>query len=401
MKTKLTRDAIRRLPAPDPSGKQTLFWDSEQRGFGLLVSGKTNAKSYVVQREFNGKTVRVTLGTLAEYEALGKSLEDARAEAAELVISMRKGVHPKAYKGPRANVTLRERAEGNDAIERWLADWLDEPLRSITPAMVEKRHREIKAAVAKSYRSRYQNHASAPGSASANKVMRALRKLWNTAQYDVPELPPNPVAILKSKRLWFPTPERERIVLGDQLPQFYKAVMKLPSRTMRDYLLLVLFTGLRRVEAASLRWADIDFSQKVIHLPATRTKAKRKLDVPMSDYIEYLLRTRREIGIENQFVFPANSKSGHLAEPKKALADLARACNVRVSMHDLRRTYATVASLCRIPPYALQALLNHSTGKGITASYARISGADLAEAQQAVTDRLRALARPALHTAAP
>jgi cellulase/cellobiase CelA1 len=53
-KIKLTKRAVERLPAPDPSGKQTLHWDTELRGFGVLVSGTTNGKSYVVQRDVNG-----------------------------------------------------------------------------------------------------------------------------------------------------------------------------------------------------------------------------------------------------------------------------------------------------------------------------------------------------------
>ena len=36
-KLKLTARAIERLPAPDPSGKQTLYWDTELRGFGVLA----------------------------------------------------------------------------------------------------------------------------------------------------------------------------------------------------------------------------------------------------------------------------------------------------------------------------------------------------------------------------
>jgi integrase len=39
----------------------------------------------------------------------------------------------------------------------------------------------------------------------------------------------------------------------------------------RDYLLLLLFTGMRRGEAAAFRWDDVDFGLRVIRLPAART----------------------------------------------------------------------------------------------------------------------------------
>ena len=42
---KLTTRAIGRLRAPTPDGRQQLFWDSELKGFGVLLSGVSNTKS--------------------------------------------------------------------------------------------------------------------------------------------------------------------------------------------------------------------------------------------------------------------------------------------------------------------------------------------------------------------
>ena len=61
-KLKLTARAIERLPAPDPSKKQKLYWDSELTGFGVLCSGTTATKTYIVQRDLSGgRTRRVTI----------------------------------------------------------------------------------------------------------------------------------------------------------------------------------------------------------------------------------------------------------------------------------------------------------------------------------------------------
>lgn len=97
------------------------------------------------------------------------------------------------------------------------------------------------------------------GHAAANSAMRALRVLYNFAADRAPPsnpMPPNPVRL---KKAWLPVAPRTRIVAADELPKFYKAVCKLPSEVARDYLLLLLFTGLRRREAAALRWDEIDF----------------------------------------------------------------------------------------------------------------------------------------------
>jgi integrase len=77
---------------------------------------------------------------------------------------------------------------------------------------------------------------------------------------------------------------------------------------LTDYLPLLLFTGMRRGEAAALRWEDVDFSLRVIRLPAKRTKAGRKLDLSMTDIVRDLLVARQSIGRDaSGFAFPANS----------------------------------------------------------------------------------------------
>ena len=196
---------------------------------------------------------------------------------------MRNGKDPKR----RTGVKLRDRLNGDkNGLTVWLEDWLDLPLGDITPEMVETRHREIQQTVAGRHDQR-EHYSSERGAATANGVMRGLRKIWNIAARDklqgLPE--DNPVHVLNHKKLWFGMPERERHINGDQLPAFYQAVKSLPSRTMQDYLLLLLFTGMRRKEAASLRWTDVDFSQRLIRIPSRRTKSKRRLDLPMSSYV--------------------------------------------------------------------------------------------------------------------
>ena len=80
---KLTERAIARLKAPDPSGKQTIHRDSELRGFALLCSGRTNSKTYIVQRDLaNGRARRMTVAVVNEVP-----LAEARKEANRSCVS--------------------------------------------------------------------------------------------------------------------------------------------------------------------------------------------------------------------------------------------------------------------------------------------------------------------------
>ena len=89
---KLTEKTIAKLHAPTASGKQIIHWDAELRGFGVLLSGISNSRTYVCQRDLpGGKTRRVTIAAVNEM-----SLAEAKDSAREMLVDMRKGDRPKA-----------------------------------------------------------------------------------------------------------------------------------------------------------------------------------------------------------------------------------------------------------------------------------------------------------------
>lgn len=407
----LTKAAIEKLQAPDPSGKQRLIWDGELRGFGLLVSGSTPSKTYVVQRTLpDGRTRRMTIGSVAEID-----IKRARDEAASLLHEMRTA-DPKAARRSAAKWTLQSALDDflkNSAslkektakdyrafIELNLSEWLSLPLASITADMVERKHREIIARVrerahAKALKAGREaikptGFASASrGGATANSTFVIFRAVWNYVADRDPTLPACPTRRLK--RAWAPSPRRERIVRPEEMPAFYKAVQNLENQVAADFIRLLLFTGLRRTEAAALAWTEVDFVHKIIRLPATRTKAGRKLDLPMSTHIRDLLIARRALGNDGGWVFGANSATGHFVEPASAFEAIERECGIRVSAHDLRRTFITIAESCDISPVALKALSNHSLGADVTSGYIQITVERLREPAQRVADRIAQL----------
>ena len=402
---KLTQVAVERIRVPDPSGRQVIYWDAELRGFGVLASGVTTAKTYIAQRRMpDGKTRRLTVGAVGEFDRI----EDARRKAGSLLAGLREGKDPKAERRRAAvrnrslrdwfkhylayNKDLRPRSieeyqrsivglppkkqkDGIKSKSGHLEPWLDRPLRDITREMVEERHAAI---------------GDSAGPAAADAAMRALRVVWNHALDRDDALPANPVRVLKRKG-WFKPPPRARSVLLDDLPMFYSANHALPNRTVADYNKLILFTGLRRREAAALRWEEVDFATRVIRLPRVRAKGKRKLDLPMSSFVRDLLVARRAIGNDNGWVFGADSKSGHIEEPKFAFAQIAEQTGIRVSPHDLRRTFVTVAESCDISPLALKGLVNHALGHDVTSGYVQMTIERLREPAQRVCDKMMEL----------
>jgi integrase len=320
---KLTEKVIARLKgraATDKSKEPIIWFDESLPGFGVSVSSKkAGSKTYVVQRDLpDGRTVRRKIGRVSD----NFPLERARREADELIRQLDKGIDQKTirkgamslaqaaetYLAARPNFSENSVRDYRRVFDRYLKDWLDMKLGEITSDMVESRHLEL---------------GKDPGAATANGVMRTLRAIFNHAiEKKYQDVTSNPVKLRRQQ--WYDVPRRSRHVKADELPKFFAAVKSLDNAVARDYISLVLFTGLRREEAASLTWRDIDFTAQVIRIPAERTKPGRRLDLPMTDFVLKLLKARRELGDAN-YVFPANSGRGHIAEPKFPLGLVAQA----------------------------------------------------------------------------
>jgi integrase len=373
---------LRGRPAGSGSSQPLIYFDAAMPGFGVSVSSKTGLKTYVVQRDLpDGRTVRRTIGLVGTEIT---SLAEARERAGEIIQNLRQGIDPRttargeatlamvaeAYVNARPNLSEKSKAGYASAFDDYLSDWHDRKLTAITREMVEQRHLEL---------------GRERGQAIANAVMRALRAIFNWAIDRYPDVTANPV---KLRGQWFKIPRRSRHVSADNASKFYKAVLELPNDVARDYLITLLFTGLRREEAAGLTWGEVDCGAKVIRVPASRTKARRALNLPMSDLIYRLLKDRREIG-DAGYVFPAASTSGHIAEPKHPLGLIAEATGIAISAHDLRRTWTNAAVEAGIHPLHMKALLNHSLQGDVTAGYTTLTENDLREPAQKVTDQLK------------
>jgi integrase len=393
-RTKLTRRVVERLPAPDPSGKQRLHWD-ELSGFGVLCSGTTTVKTYVVQHRVNGLNRRVTVARCDVID-----VDEARDRAQLVIAGMYQGVDPKRPPKPSAG-TLRQTLDAYlkakkslrpasrkkyRCIERYLADWLDRPLRDITREMVEDRHALIKGRVEREKASRL-----ASGAATANDTMLLLGILWRFAADRDETLSRNPVRLRDQQ---YPVSPRTGSVPAEKMGEWCRAVEPLPNH-WRDYVMLLLYTGMRRREAAALRWSEVDMALRVIRLPATRTKAGRPLDLPMSDQVFSILASRRADGIDSSgFVFPGRGRSGHIEKVEETMAKLAEQTGMTIRAHDLRRTFLTVADSVDVSALALKALVNHTLGNSdVTANYVRMTAERLRGPAQRIADRIDELRR--------
>ncbi|MCB1809881.1 MAG: integrase family protein [Candidatus Competibacteraceae bacterium] len=377
---KLSKRTIEAIKSPAEGS--AFYWDDDLPGFGLRVWA-SGTKTFIVQRRINGRDKRITIGRFGS-----KTAEQAKREAKTLIGNIASGRDPVAERERQKaeSVTLAQACQGylerrtlkprtiNDIHKAMLklSDWQNRPLMAITPDMVTQRHKKLGEA----------------SPAQANLTMRYLRAIMNFAQaeYTAPDGTPilshNPVARLSSTKGWYRVDRRQSVIRAAQLKPWMQAVMALGNQVARDYLLLVLLTGLRRSEALGLTWAGIDFDART--LTVMDTKAHRSHTLPLSDFLQELL-TRRKDWAVGEYVF--SDRHGRVISNLRYIqARIEQQSGVAFCIHDLRRTFATVAESLDIPAYALKRLLNHSTRADVTAGYIVVDTERLRAPMQRITD---------------
>jgi integrase len=440
-KFKLTDTEIKKLPFTE-KGKQTDYYDSELDGFGLRVSA--TGKKYFVRALIGGRRVRVMMKSVQLVSA-----KDAREEAKIQLGTMAAGTDPNQVEREKTRqdeerrlaekqqgITLQEvyatylekrqlKPRSIQTIESlfklYLVDWMSKPIQDITKQMISDRH----GMIAKGTRSRElvkrAGDEKPMRKAAADNCLRALRTVLNFHQGD-DDTYQNPVKILSRRKEWYKVDGRRTLIKNKDLPAWHKAVVNLDNTIMRDYLLFLLFTGLRRQEAATLKWKQVDFEDACFTIVDTKNKSPHSL--PLSGYLHTLLTDRKEglktelteakaalakIGtmslrdqqtahnrvalaesrLASPFVFPGEGHTGFIVEPKRAIDSVIEATGINFSCHDLRRTFATLAESLDLSRFTVKALLNHKQQAGdVTAGYIILNVDRLREPMQKITDAL-------------
>ena len=377
---------------PLESSQPKIYFDDAVKGFGVCV-GKTT-KSYIVQREVNRRSVRVTIARTHEM-----TVSKAREEASKLMLAMRNGNNPNAVKKltaepekqeiPSLQMILDQHVESlklrgceesaytyPKALTRHVSNWLAKPITHATRDKVIELHRNIGMNV---------------GRRTANKTLRVLRVLYNQYRIDNPDFV-NPVEILSLKKLWFPEPPRSVRIKPHEIKRWVASLHEeVTNPVHRDYMMFLMFTGLRRTEAMSLGWAQVDFAGKTFRID--KTKNKKPLELPFSKETEEILNRRYAARDENdshtnKWVFSSKTSStGHLNCVTRSLGYVTKKTGLNIRLHDLRRTFVSVANSIRIPSYTIKKLVNHSAGGDVTAAvYNVMDVEDLREPMQAISD---------------
>jgi integrase len=378
----LTDKVILRLPFT--ASGQRLVRDAELSGFFVVVGKRT--KTFMVQgdlrAEGNRQSIRIKVGEVGELKT-----REARAKAKTLLGSIAKGIDPRPRKttdchsvdndgtkvneagasGPTlraawaryrdAHLKRKGRSDGTienfrDHVERLMADWLDQPLSALgyEPNLVALRHETITA----------EN-----GPYIANGCMRSLRAIYNHARKTARSIPAeNPVIAVD----WNAEKRRNTALGLPELGPWVDDLRALENPIRREFHFLLLLSGSRPDALKRARVEHLNFRTRILHIPKPKGGEEKAFDIPLSHAMILCLVRVMRIGRvlyparAQEWLFPADSASGHIVEHKEDRATLAKWGN------DLRQTYRTVAQTAGIADLDVHLLLNH-TVPGVNAGY--------------------------------
>ena len=221
----------------------------------------------------------------------------------------------------------------------------------------------------------------------------------------------NPCAVLGKLKLWNPKKRRKGHIKTDQLKEFFLGVKLELAKTYSgrgaraehyrrqkyrsvSYILVSLFLGTRKSETGRLLLKNCCVTTKTLKF----TDTKNGVDhfVPIGNYLNGIILKLKEMAEEegSEYLFPstAGAKKPHMTEPRGTLDQICEHAGIQVTMHDLRRTFASILERINVPKYTLKRLMNHiydpARDADVTSGYVQVETEALREYVQLFEDRV-------------
>jgi integrase len=196
--------------------------------------------------------------------------------------------------------------------------------------------------------------------ATVNRDLSVLRHILYWA-VDEQLLAANPLARMKMARER--RTRRQVLSVAEELLLLPAAADHLRAMTMA-----ALDTGMRRGEITSQRWEDIDFSRKLLFVTRSKTPEGESREIPLTGrLLEHLLQHRKSEGL----VFEYKGRPVRIV--KRAWKTALKNSGIRhVRFHDLRHTFNTRLMEAGVLQEVRMALMGHSSGSKVHATYTHI-----------------------------
>ena len=357
-----------------PGKRQSIYWDGKTPGLGLRVTA-AGAKSYIFQTDLDGKTIRMTIGDPRTW-GIGR----AQGEATRLKTMTDQGDDPRqviagaivAKEIKAAALVMQEARETVTVGTAW-GEYIKATKSAWGALHLHDHEKAMQAGGEKRTRSR---KLTAPGALASLATIRLVditpELLAEWAKVESAKRP----ARTRNARTLFSTflnwcaahPTYKAIVTSnaaqskdvrkhinkakpkndalqrEQLPAWFVAVKQIGNPAISAYVQAMLLTGARPNELITVRWADVDFQWNSLSI---KDKVEGLRVIPLTPYVAHLLAA---LPRRNEWAFSSlTSASGHLVEPRIAHDKACAVAGLDVTLHGLRRSFASLCEWIEMP----------------------------------------------------
>ena len=418
---RLTSGRVEAFTCP-PGKSQAFLWDTDTPVLALRAT-PTGRKTYVFESRLNGATIRVGLGTVADWP-----IEQARTKAQGLKMLVDNGMDPREVERDRQAAEVDKRTAAAAQVEAakmagisvgevwdvYLAErrphWgdlhykdhvklaraggvkatrgtgdrgvtIDMPLHSLMGLPL----RDLTAPVIEAWAAK--EAKTRPTSARlAWRLLKGFLGWCNEQPAYAGLLAGNPAKTKRSREAFGKAAVKKDALLREQLPAWFAAVLKIQNPAIAAYLQTLLLTGARPSEVLALRWSDLNNKWRGI---AIHDKVEGERVIPLTPYVwhsistlpkrnEWVFSSTRTVSMEDKNVFrralraekkgveaPAGeiveaSASGHITMPRSHHNCACAVAGIEgLSLHGLRRSFKSLTEWLDIPAGVVAQLMGH------------------------------------------
>lgn len=364
-----------KIKAAKPRDKDYVLSDGNGLQLRVRIIG-SKLWNFNYHHPITKKRINMGLGIYPEL-----SLAQARKMTVEARELLALGTDPKEQRDALAQ---EKRAITEHTFENVATAWFELKKDSVTPAYAEDIWRSLTLHVFPKLGTTPISQISAPAviellrpletKGSLETVKRLSQRLNEIIIYGVNSglIFANP---LSGIRAVFKKPKKQNMAAlhPDELPELMIAIANASiKRTTRCLIEWQLNTMTRPAEAATTRWADIDFVKKVWTIPAERMKKRRPHAIPLTEHALALLETIKPYSGHREYVFPAdrdprthcNSQTANMALKRMGFEG-------RLVSHGMRSMASTILNEQGWEPELIEVALAHVDKDEVRSAYNR------------------------------
>lgn len=387
------------VDAAKPKEVEYFVWDDDLPGFGLRVypSGK---KTYVVQYRQHRRTRRILIGSHGVFTP-----DEARKEAKGVLGEVARGGDPAEVRArAREDMTVADLCDkyltdgcghkkastietDKGRIERHVKPLLGTLLvRNVTRHDIEKFMKSVANGTTRADKKTKKRGRAIVrgGDGTARRTVSMLGGIFTFASKSLMLRPDNPVHGVKKSK----DKKRTRFLSQDEFKRLGEALIRAENEGMNPNAIaaikLLILTGCRKSEILTLKWQYVDFENKVLRLPDSKTNEKIvPVGRPALDILRDLGRVEG-----NDHVLPGQTEDGPYVGLQKEWERIRKWAKIEdVRIHDLRRTFGSTAASNRESLIVIGKILGHADPK-TTQIYAHLTDDPLRSAVEDTSMRI-------------